>query len=406
MNVDTMRFIDFWVGVPLCFLATGWLRLTGLFSAKKKETLARPRRVLFLQLSEMGSAIIGDAALRWAQSQGVEIFYAIFKRNSASLRMVGTVAPERTYLIREESGFLTFAWDSFRLLIWARQNKIEAVIDFELFSRFSALLTAFSGARERIGFYKFHAEGLYRGETLTRKVLYNPHIHIAKNFMALVRTLLASEEDVPFYKGEVRDDEIQPVKVKITADAVERVKAALREFAGNADGGKTKFVIFNCAGGEFLPQRRWPQMHYAKLAQIILDRHQDVTILLTGSPSEHQEVDPICTLSSRQRCVNFAGRVRFEDLTALYSLSQFMLSNDSGPAHFASLTDIPTYVFFGPETPKLYGALGQFTPLYANYACSPCVSAFNHRKTACTDNKCLQVLTPEQIYKILEPRLN
>ena len=82
-----------------------------------------------------------------------------------------------------------------------------------------------------------------------------------------------------------------------------------------------------------------------------------------------------------------------------------MLSNDSGPPHFASVTGMPTYVFFGPETPKLYGTLGTTTPIYAGLACSPCVSASNHRKTACTDNVCLQVITPEQVFDILRPRL-
>jgi ADP-heptose:LPS heptosyltransferase len=82
-----------------------------------------------------------------------------------------------------------------------------------------------------------------------------------------------------------------------------------------------------------------------------------------------------------------------------------MLSNDSGPPHFASATDMPTFVFFGPETPKLYCPLGKTTPIYAGLACSPCVSAANHRKTACDDNVCLQVITPEQVFNILQPKL-
>jgi len=83
-----------------------------------------------------------------------------------------------------------------------------------------------------------------------------------------------------------------------------------------------------------------------------------------------------------------------------------MLSNDSGPPHFASVTDMPAFVFFGPETPKLYGPLGQATPIYAGLACSPCVSASNHRKTPCEDNVCLQVITPEQVFSILQPKLD
>jgi ADP-heptose:LPS heptosyltransferase len=82
-----------------------------------------------------------------------------------------------------------------------------------------------------------------------------------------------------------------------------------------------------------------------------------------------------------------------------------MLTNDSGPPHFAAVTDLPTFVLFGPETPHLYRSLGRSTPLYAGLACSPCVSAANHRKTSCIDNRCLQAITPEQVFEILKPAL-
>jgi ADP-heptose:LPS heptosyltransferase len=57
-----------------------------------------------------------------------------------------------------------------------------------------------------------------------------------------------------------------------------------------------------------------------------------------------------------------------------------MVTNDSGPPHFAAITEMPTYVIFGPETPALYGSLGRTTPIYAGLACSPCVSASNQSK--------------------------
>ena len=59
----------------------------------------------------------------------------------------------------------------------------------------------------------------------------------------------------------------------------------------------------------------------------------------------------------------------------------------------------------GPETPKLYGALGQTTPIYAGLACSPCVAATNHRKTPCNDNICLKVIDPEWVYDLVKPLL-
>jgi len=69
----------------------------------------------------------------------------------------------------------------------------------------------------------------------------------------------------------------------------------------------------------------------------------------------------------------------------------------------ASLTAMPTFVLFGPETPALYVPLGQATPLYAGLACSPCVSAYNQRQTPCTDNICLKVIAPERVYERVKP---
>jgi ADP-heptose:LPS heptosyltransferase len=79
-----------------------------------------------------------------------------------------------------------------------------------------------------------------------------------------------------------------------------------------------------------------------------------------------------------------------------------MISNDSGPAHFAAACGLPTIVLFGPETPSLYRPLGSATAIYAGLACSPCVSASNHRKTACTDNVCMQAIGVEQVFQAAE----
>ncbi|HRZ06757.1 MAG TPA: glycosyltransferase family 9 protein, partial [Candidatus Competibacteraceae bacterium] len=105
------------------------------------------------------------------------------------------------------------------------------------------------------------------------------------------------------------------------------------------------------------------------------------------------------------RCINFAGRQRLEELPALYRIAAMMLTNDSGPGHFSAVTDLRTFVIFGPETPRLYGSLGNSTPIYAGLACSPCVSAANHRKTPCTDNVCLQVIQPAMVLESLRAAL-
>lgn len=197
MKVDNMRRIDFYVGVPLCFLGSVFYKLLKLFAGGEKKT---PQNVLFIELSEMGSAILVDPAMRKLQKESAaSLHFAIFKKNKSSLDLLKTVPEENIYTIREDR-MSSFILDTFKFLWWTRKRKIDAVIDLELFSRFTALLTGFSGASCKVGFHAYFNEGLYRGDFLSHKVAYNPHIHIAKNFVALVNALLAPGKKFPIPK--------------------------------------------------------------------------------------------------------------------------------------------------------------------------------------------------------------
>ncbi len=398
MNVDFMRKVDYWVGVPLCFISTYLLKPLYALQAPKK-----PKNVLLVELSEMGSTILCDPMMQRLKSSGCELFFVIFKKNEPSLRLLNTVSKENTFTIREDSLF-TLAVDVFRFLVWCRKKKIDSVVDLELFSRFTALLTGFSGAASRVGFHAFFNEGLYRGDMLTHKVAYNPHMHIAKNFISLANALLSDKKERPYSKKVVTNEEIKLKKAEISDEAKESIKAKIKAAMPIYDGFQD-IVIFNANASDLMPLRRWPREYYIELGHKLLEAYPNIIILLTGAPSEREGLD-IIRQNLGERCVNFAGNTTFEELAPLYAVSRLMLTNDSGPAHFAAVTDLPTFVFFGPETPALYGSLGNFTPIYAGLSCSPCVSAANHRRSACDDNQCVKVISPDFVFGVLKKELD
>src|ERR1700722_9043425 len=231
MNIDTMRRIDRLAGVPLCAIATLLIRLRDWLHAR---TVRPVRRVLFVELSEMGSTVLASPAMRKARAQlSAELYFVIFKRNVGSLQLVGTIAPDNIFTISDASIF-TLARDTLAFLIWTRRKGIDTVVDLELFSRFTALLTGLSGANRRVGFYRFHNEGLYRGEMLTHRVAYNPHIHITKNFVALIDALLSAKPTVPYSKTVIADSDISVFIPAADRDArskmIERIKSCIPEF--------------------------------------------------------------------------------------------------------------------------------------------------------------------------------
>jgi ADP-heptose:LPS heptosyltransferase len=250
MKIELMRKVDYFAGIPLCFLATLLVRFSSLLAGQKSSP---PRNVLFIELSEMGSAILVDPAMRkMRRAAGAEPYFLIFRSNAASLRLLGTVPEENIFAIREDN-FLNLALDSLRFLLWARRRGIDTVIDLELFSRYSALLTGLSGAARRIGFYAFNDEGLYRGQMLTHRVAYNAHLHIAKNFIALVNAALAAKAELPFSKTLIEDSEISLARARDDTGAIEMMRGRIRGAYPPYDETRHRIVLVNPNASDLFP---------------------------------------------------------------------------------------------------------------------------------------------------------
>lgn len=400
LSVDTMRTIDHRIGVPLCALATPFVMLFDWIKTLIAGPAATPRKLLFVELSEMGSAILVDPAMRDAQARGAEIFFLIFKSNKASLTLLNTVPAANIFTI-DASSLVSLVLDTIKFLFQARARNIDTVIDLELFSRFTALLTGLCGARRRVGYHIFHGEGLWRGNMLTHKVHYNPHIHIAKNFMALIHAAFSSKAEQPFSKVHITDASIQIAQAVIQPSdkqaVLERIERLAREAQRPFTLGQQPLLLVNPNASELLVQRRWAPESFSALIVALQKKWPDCLILITGSPAEQAYVENVRAGANVPNALNFAGQVSFAELPALYTLADVMVTNDSGPGHFSSVTGLHTVVLFGPETPALYGSLGKSIPITAQLACSPCVSAANHRKTPCSDNACMRAISVDQV---------
>jgi ADP-heptose:LPS heptosyltransferase len=391
-----MRRIDFWVGVPLTAVISGALRLWRLV---RPAPTGKPagRGLMFIELSEMGSTILADPAMKRAQAlfPEAELHFLIFAKNRGSLAITNTVPPERVLTIRADN-LVALAADTLAAIWKMRRLDLMAAIDLELFSRYSSLLTFFSGAPWRAGFHRFHNEGLYRGEFLTHRVAYNPHQHIAKNFLALVHALAEPDGVVPHTKQRFDDADI-----RLAPHVPDQ--GAMAEFRGRllaafpVLGQARRWIIVNPNSSELMPLRRWPMEHYVELARGLLE-DPTVALLVTGVASEHAEAEALSKALGSDRVINLTGFTKLMELPLLYALSTAMVTNDSGPAHFAAPSGLKTYVLFGPETPALYGALNENAEfLFAGLSCSPCVSAANHRKSACNDPQCMKAILPAEV---------
>lgn len=386
------------LGVPLCFLLSVARRLVGVVW-RRQVTVAAPRRVLFIGLAEMGSVVLADPALlRVRDVYRSAPLFLIFDHNRDSLRLAGTVAEEDVFPLRASSLPLLFA-DTLRFAVWARRRDVGTVIDIEPFSRFSAILAFFSGAQIRAGFHRFADEGLYRGELHTHPVRYNPQVHISHNLLAIVDAAFAADPRRG-RTGLLACDTPLRVTARVPTSHERASVARMLDRvvgAGTAGTASSRMVLINPNIGDLLPQRRWPIGHYLQLIRELLSAYGDILIALIGSVDDAAHIVPLLKAVDDSRCVSLAGAVPLTELPALFERSALLISSDSGPAHFAAVSSMPVIVLFGPETPLLYRPLGRASALSAGLGCSPCVSPANQRRSACTNNRCMQDISVAQV---------
>jgi ADP-heptose:LPS heptosyltransferase len=391
-----MMRIDRWAGVPACALLSGWRWLTSPFQA---STEAPVRSIAFIKLAEQGSTVLAQTALLDAVRRvGPEnVFMVVFEDNRFIVDVLGIIPVENVITVRCDT-FLAMIPSALAALVRLRRLRLGAVIDLEFFARSSALLAFASGAAVRVGFHAFFGEGPYRGDLMTHRIRYNPHLHTTQTFAMLVAALDAPVESFPRFDLVPVRTQDAPVCFVPQAVETKEMERLLMELTGKER--VPPLILLNANASDLLPLRRWDPECYVELARRLIAEFPEVWIGFTGAPDEAAAIEPLVRKVGEARCFSLAGRTSLRQLMVLYCLAEVLVTNDSGPAHFASLTPIRTVTLFGPETPLLFAALTpRNKPLWAGIACSPCVSAVNNRQSACRNNVCMQRISVEQVFE-------
>jgi ADP-heptose:LPS heptosyltransferase len=393
MIVATLQKADRWLGIPLCFALTC---VRGLLGRSAAPAFAPLRNILLVKLAEQGSTVLAYAALRRAvELVGRENVYFITFEDNRFILDVLDVVPE--------ANVITVSFDTFPALMRStlgavgrlRRLDLDGAIDMEFFSRGSAALTFLSGARRRVGFHAFFGAGPYRGNLMTHRLLYNPHLHTSQAFQTLVEALRCDAAALPTCGLTPPPGNLEPPQFVPRPDELARVKEVVR----SETGGQPPLILLNPNASDLLPLRRWPPERYVELAQRLLAKFPGVWVGFTGARGEAPVTAELVRQVGSARCVSFAGKTTLRQLLVLYTLADVLVTNDSGPAHFATVTPIRVVTLFGPETPALYGARSpRNSVLWAGIICSPCVNAYNNRQSPCRNNLCLQAITVDQVF--------
>jgi ADP-heptose:LPS heptosyltransferase len=157
----------------------------------------------------MGAPVMAYSALKYVKESlpECEPHVLCVTGNKESWELLGLVPAQNIHGV-ESNGMLRFLFLLLGTTANLRRKRFDLMVDFDKFTRLSAI-SAFLVRPGRIaGFYRYEHEGLYRGNFIDAPCAFNQNAHIAKNFLALCKTALAEKRHYPNYKGPMTNSEI------------------------------------------------------------------------------------------------------------------------------------------------------------------------------------------------------
>jgi heptosyltransferase-2 len=161
------------------------------------------------------------------------------------------------------------------------------------------------------------------------------------------------------------------------------------------DGSKKLLAL--CPGAEYGPAKRWPEAHYAAVAQAAIRQGWRVVIL--GSAKDTAVSHKIVSLVQSERCIDLCGKTSMSEVVALLKLSTAAVSNDSGLMHIAAAVDTHLIAIYGSSDPDFTPPLNPTAEIiYRGLECSPCF------QRVCPKGHldCLVGIEPQQVVSSLK----
>lgn len=372
MTIRKKMWIDSRVGYPLLFLLGFLFRLSTFF--KINQIQDRPiRKILITKYQGMGSLVIAASAIQRLR-KAFPAARIIFLGTETTALLASKMNEFDEVLTLKDSSLSSAMFSWLKILIQLRREQIDCSFDLEVYSSLAALLSASFGAKKRVGF-------IYRSSS-SRKFIYTDLVFFNReNYLAKAYWKLFATVSIPAFEN-------QDLKVynswKLTQPRSDLILPK-------------RYVVLNIHTSPLSLERKWPKSSFEKWAKRLLSDNQEIFLVLLGHGP--QECEEVRSFFDHPRILKFAGLLNLDEVFHCISKAQLMISNDSGPLHFANSLGTPAIGLFGPTQAHHYFEAGQkhVSIIQKETYCSPCVHHWD-RPPCKGDNQCMKKISWQDLW--------
>ena len=383
------------------FLYEGFFLLSGRRRKKTPLEASQLRKVLVVQLADIGDIILTGPFLRE------------LRRFLPSAEIVLVVQPGMFNLVEKcpyTNEVLPFHWrivkdwrTAFRghVLWWleasrlARRSLWKHHFDMAVSLRWNndasqaaaLILMSASGARHRIAYanspndFMFSRLGDVNRLTTQGPVRGAPKHEIERQ-LDILRFLGGQPEETNLEVWATPEDE--------------RFAKNLLGRHGLAGAG----LLVALAPGAAWAFRRWPMGRFIELGRWLQEDYKAYILIIAGKSEQGLAFRLEKGLQSRLT-VNLAGKTTLREMASILKYCQLFIGNDSGPMHVAAASGVPSIGLFGPGEYERFRPWGNdHEVIRSGLTCNPC-----SENCQFAEARCIKGITVSQVKEVLSKKL-
>jgi heptosyltransferase-2 len=223
-----------------------------------------------------------------------------------------------------------------------KQGKYDAVINIQRFA-LTGFLTAFSGAKVRIGFSKNPLSSFF---TTAVPHEFAEGTHEVDRNLKLIESLTGASH----------------VKPRLYPSSTDHAKTAVHKSG----------VYYTISPASLWFTKQYPVEKWVEFISYIPSHNR---ICFLGSPDDKSLVEKIISLSGHPGAVDLSGRLSFLESVSLMKDAKMNFTNDSAPMHLASSVNAPVTVIYCSTVPRFgFGPLSDDSRVVetGELYCRPC----------------------------------
>ena len=343
MNLKLKQFIDVYIGRILLGVNLLLVRGLGLLLRRNHSIDKHPENIVVIKILGLGSIIMASDAIHSMKLHFPNTRFTLLCGKGVAKGIEPLELFDDIICIDDKNVF-SMLKSTANFMVKALSMKKLWVVDLEVYSILTTILSAWTCAKNRFGFQLDKTN--FRNYLNTHNTYFNQFVRVDINYKKLAESM-----------------------------GVKKIEQFLFPQKFTQANATRNYVVINntCSelGGHL---RKLPDSTLTQICNF-LTTQTPFNIALVGAPGDTISIDEFIVSNQldTSRIENVAGKLSFDEYyTFLATKGCLMLSIDSAPLHIAIKLKLPVISFWGPISPVQRIADTQYT-YFLNKPCSPCI---------------------------------